>query len=357
MKKSLFSNLYKYRQKEGKDASENFLTELFAYVLQNDEDFQFAFFQILLKDNKKFDLDFEKKYVIKVSSQNKYPIPNETSKFIQPDIEIEFFDDNKLIALFFIENKIDSHLGNRKDEVNNDTNQLINYEKVLICKSKDEAKNIYLIYLTKYFEDISSKFDPSKKYFKQITWNEVFQHTLSKREFQDKNSISSQFKLYLTELGMNNTNSFNTRDIAIFQDFFNSTYSKMIGILEYVKTQMEIIKFGSIKIHPWAIESIGKNDNKEFKIGFWIGNEGEDNATFYFIYQNNDLKDKVGEKIKTLNEENGYENEIKGWNKVNEEDNKIQKYILLKNLFSKKDDHNIVIAEFCKKAFEEIKPF
>ncbi len=347
---SLFSDLYKRRQKENKHDSENFLTELFAFVLQNDKEFQLAFFKNFLQEKKGFckELKFEN-YTIKISTQKKYKIPkqdNKDDRYAQPDIEIEFFEEGLHKALFFIENKIESSLGNRETNENDENvNQLLNYEKVLLEKREKKSKNIFLIYLTKYYEDISAKFDTSKDYFKQITWNEVFQHTLSAQvDNNNKISIISQFKQYLTDLGMNNTNSFNTRDITVFQDFFNSTYMKMCGIIEFVKTQTKLNFEKKVNFIEDGIYSKVKIENSEIYIGFWKGNENEDNANFHFIYEEKNNESKLKKLVKE-----------KSWEYVNGDINKIVKYILLKDLFSKTEDHNVFIAKFCIEAIEELK--
>lgn len=355
---SLFSNLYKRRERENKHDRENFLTELFAYMLQNDDDFRLSFFNAFLEENETKELKF------KVSTQESYDIKNTKNK-ARPDIVIEGrYNSSELKVVVFIENKLTSIEGKRlirskestvEDEV---IRQLPIYYNVLNSDKKFvdvKKENLYLIYLTQYFEniDIPFKIQDNLINYNQITWDRVFQHTLNS---EIKNEITLEFKKYLIELGMDSKIDIHKDNLPAFHEFFNSTFRNMVGILKWIKNSKEIneelkYKFGKLEIAEYgSIFVKAKTDNYDILIGFWKG-EVEDKSSFFVVCQTNNENNKTFSSLKKEMKEL-YGND-ENW-AFFEEENKFQRFKLLSEL-SNEESHNIIIEKFCVETLEKLK--
>src|SRR5688500_12702305 len=93
----LFSSIFPYRQHECHSPLENFITEIFAFCLRNDEFFRSSFFRLL-----KIECANENCFI---STQKKYDV------YGRPDLEIEFAD-----TIFLVENKVEA--GERLNQLN-----------------------------------------------------------------------------------------------------------------------------------------------------------------------------------------------------------------------------------------------
>ncbi|MBP5449524.1 MAG: hypothetical protein J6Y01_05335, partial [Spirochaetales bacterium] len=117
---NLFENLYKYKETENKSQLENFLTELFVYVLKS------LIFQknevIITLLNDKFHIPFTKNDFdnIEIDTQIRY----DTSDDYHPQPDISIINNNS--DLYLIESKVDSSL-NQYDDID----QIQLYESVI----------------------------------------------------------------------------------------------------------------------------------------------------------------------------------------------------------------------------------
>ena len=91
MKDTLFNRIYSYRESEDKNSKENYLTEIFAYTLENDESFFMSFLNLL-----QIKTSIEKIIRREIKTQVSY-----INYSRRPDIEIKFDD-----TVIIIENKI-----------------------------------------------------------------------------------------------------------------------------------------------------------------------------------------------------------------------------------------------------------
>lgn len=343
---SLFSNLYKYRQKENKNEKENFLTELFAYVLQNDIDFRCDFFEKVIKI-----IDFDKKLEITVSTQENYPIKNKKSA--RPDIVIKGFDfDKKLKFVVFIENKIDSSLGYRifeNQETKEDLwlNQLSIYDNVLVKKYAEKiGKNkLHLVYLTKYFEAFEVNFISK---FIHITWHEIFHKALNKVT-EDHTTIKSQFKQFLIDLQMNKDNKLDLSDVLAYHTFYVQTLGKLTSILDYSKSEVKKIygyNFGTVTIKNFGGIFIKSEIGKlSLRIGFY---KGVDMPPFIFcICETNNKNYFEAIKKPFLQKEN--------WG-IFDDRLMVQKALFLTDILSNvKEEQNVQILNFFQSAIDELR--
>lgn len=175
---SLFSRLFKYRSSEKRIQQENFLTEIFAFLLENVPDLLTAFlneFGITTQNQLKS---------IRVETQRNFFI---NSDKITPDITIEFSVENQN-WLVFIENKVDALEGE---------NQLDRYLGYL-SKETNNGTNCALLYLTRY-DDPKLIDPPPGVIFKQIKWWQVYDILV---KFED-NIFVSQARLFMEERDLN----------------------------------------------------------------------------------------------------------------------------------------------------------
>ncbi|ANQ52909.1 PD-(D/E)XK nuclease family protein (plasmid) [Flammeovirga sp. MY04] len=168
---SLFKNMYSYRERKDKGNLENYLIEIFSYVLKYDPDFRVAFMsEIGVIDLSGFD----------VKTQSSYSVLG------RPDVEINCND-----HFILIECKVDASEGQ---------DQLKRYCDILNLNSKSKKKT--LVYLTKYYENKEIDKDLNID-FKSIRWYDIFQ-LINK---QTKNQLKEQLIIFLTDMkiAMNNS--------------------------------------------------------------------------------------------------------------------------------------------------------
>jgi PD-(D/E)XK nuclease superfamily len=191
---SLFTRLYKYREREGKNDLENFSTELLSYCLENDMDFQKDFLEMI---------DCEDHSIIHISTQQSY------SSLGRPDIEI--LTKNSIIL---IENKVDSAEGYE---------QLERYTKILLSNN---IENKFLIYLTKFYEH--KVLVKANIKYKNIKWwdvNSIMKHN---------NLITTIFSDYLIENELAMDKNFRNIDLVSLENIGN-VISKMDEVIDSIK--------------------------------------------------------------------------------------------------------------------------
>lgn len=191
---SIFSRIYSYRQRENKNNKENYLIEIFAFCLEQDELFLTAFFNLL---------EIKNTDTPNIKTQVSDP------ELGRPDIELK----NQKLHLL-IEAKIEHQ---ERD------GQLDDYRKIL-NKSKPPEK--HLVYLTKYYEDKNLKSEKIK--FHPIRWFQI--HDLITEE---NHPFTFQLKTYLKEEKMDSSKNFNYHDLTALQTI-NSSISKMDEVLNQV---------------------------------------------------------------------------------------------------------------------------
>jgi hypothetical protein len=209
---SFFNRLYKYKQSDLKNQKENFLTEIFAYCLNNDLIFRKKFLKLISCNF------IVKEFYCETQSFSK--------DFGRPDILIEINED----IIIVIECKVGS---------SQEQSQLQRYSNFLL-QQKGEKK--FLIYLTKTFEETES-FDPLINFFK-IRW-----FNISDLLSDCKNEISKELFQYLKEEKMSNKITFNRTEISAITNI-QETLAKMdeFNLLlkdrlnEYVKSKITASK-------------------------------------------------------------------------------------------------------------------
>lgn len=201
MKESVFSKVFAYRQRENHSPLENFLTEIFAFCIEEDIKFRVDFFKLVISNYKEQD--------ITISTQESY------DNYGRPDIEINFED-----TCIIIECKV---------EASERFNQLNDYADILV-KRKKQAKKI-VVFITKYFESKELLIDNVE--LKLLRWNEIY-----KIINENNDSITKQLKIFLQEQDMDNVKNFSIQDILTMKTI-PETLSKMDELLEQFKPIFE----------------------------------------------------------------------------------------------------------------------
>lgn len=208
MHRSIFNNVYIYREREGGNSRENFLIELFAFSLNNSNDLFNDFIY-------KLGIEPHNLNNVVIRTQEIYPEG-------RPDIEIILGNHHILV-----ECKVDSFEGN---------NQLNRYLNIL--ENRSSSKNKHLLFLTKRYESREQKRD-SKINIHCLQWSNIYKIIPN----EPITSVIYQFKKYLKEQNMGDKN-FNLNDITSML-IMPDTISKMDEVLDRVKSQLPV-GFGDI---------------------------------------------------------------------------------------------------------------
>lgn len=199
MNKSIFERVYSYRQRENKNARENFLIEVFAYCLQTDRKFLLSFLKLI---------NAECSGDCNVSTQSAHT-------YGRPDIEIRI--SGEIFAL--IECKIDH--SERQD-------QLKDYCKII---EEQTSQRKYLVYLTKYYE--FKEIQSEEIQFSALKWLDIYEI------IDESNSeITLQLREYLKEQGMSESNNFQFEDLVTLKNI-GGLISKMDEVIDSIKPHFE----------------------------------------------------------------------------------------------------------------------
>lgn len=205
---SIFTRIYSYRQRENRNQKEDYLTEIFAFCLENDSVFLSDFFNLLEIKNTSFEN-------CTIQTQVQYP------PFGRPDLEI-ICDDIHIL----IESKVE-HFER--------INQLTDYESILEDSIYEDK---HLVYLTKYYEE-----KLLKKNFHLIRWFQIYDLIN-----ENHNLFTEQLKNYLKEEKMADSKSFDNDDLVVMQRMFK-TISKMDEVLDIAKKHFEETTESSLSSH------------------------------------------------------------------------------------------------------------
>lgn len=248
MEQSLFGKLFKYRERERISPRENFLTEIFAFVLKHDKLVRELFF-------KKLGLVMEETFQI---------ITQSTYAEGRPDIEI-FIDKNTHVL---IEVKIEATEG---------TEQLNSYSEIL---QKSQYNQRVLVYLTKYFEHKESTAEKIKTHL--LRWHEVFDILCKSEELLTKQLVD-----YLNEQRMSKNVILNKDDVLAIRTI-NESVSKLDEVLYLVNPHFQKV-IGSSKFPNklegsyWLSHSFNGIDVKCGFNWFWPNDTGVTLMTWLWI--------------------------------------------------------------------------
>lgn len=196
---SIFSRVFSYIEREKHSPLENFLIEILAYSLINDQMFRTNFFKLFPS------LRFNNE-VISVTTQKNYEGVG------RPDIEIRFNS-----TMVFIECKVESPEGRGQ------------LEKYIQSLHKEKIQSKHFIYLTKYYE--IKDFPKTSVITHQTRWIDIY-----KIIDEENTQISKEFKSFLKENNMENVKNFSLQDLNAMKSI-SVAISKMDEVLEQVKPE------------------------------------------------------------------------------------------------------------------------
>ncbi len=311
MEQSLFGKLFKYREREKISPRENFLTEIFAFVLKHDKLFRELFFKKLglLKNEKP-----------EILTQSTYSEG-------RPDIEI-IIDKNIHVL---IEVKVGTTEGYE---------QLNRYSEIL---QKSHYPQKILVYLTKYFEHKESANEKVK--IKLIRWHEVFDILCKSEEL-----VTKQLVNYLEEQSMSKNVILNVNDVLAIRTINEST-SKLDEVLYHVKPNFQNV-IGSSKFPNkldgcyWLSHSFNGVDVKCGFNWFWPKDTGVTLMTWLWIPEaRTDIELIKAQLI-----------EIKRWDCWLDEDDKGIVFAKSKSVleFIEEEDQTKKMASFLKSGIDDL---
>ena len=207
MSESLFSRLFHYRESEKLSPRENFLTEMFAWMIGNLKQFGHDYVEFLMtKCENKTSFDSNKSYSVCVRTQVNVKYEEKDhfkNRFI--DMVINTTGDMGFIC----EHKVDSEVRE---------NQIQEYASCQEQLNGSPNHKFKTVLLTKSTEQHTEKADIS------ITWYDVYKYfseKFNKGEYNckpEEKIIIDQFLMYLTEVGMGKRETINANAVEYYCD-------------------------------------------------------------------------------------------------------------------------------------------
>jgi hypothetical protein len=275
---SFFAKLYKYRHTDLRHQKENYLTEILAHCLREDEAFRTEFLKLIGYDEVVTDFDCDTQ-----TSFTNYGVPD------------VFMRVNATVPII-IECKIDSIP---------EKTQLDRYAELL--QKLNKSQNI-LVLLTKNPEE--SKPTNVSQVFRHLRWREV--HELTKNSI---NMITKELRHYLADEKMSIISGFEEKEMNAIRDYLNAK-AKMDDFLAVAK---EVLEKLSDKMVKWSktIDNLYYGIHVDLKDGIcWIG---------FTNYDDNDemmvclAVDKVPINVKNL-KKYGLLEKRSGWDFYDDDD-------------------------------------
>lgn len=207
MSESLFSRLFHYRESEKLSPRENFLTEMFAWMIGNLKQFGHDYVEFLMtKCENKTSFDSSKSYSVCVRTQVNVKYEEKDhfkNRFI--DMVINTTGDMGFIC----EHKVDSEVRE---------NQIQEYASCQEQLNGSPNHKFKTVLLTKSTKQHTEKADIS------ITWYDVYEYfseKFNKGEYNckpEEKIIIDQFLMYLTEVGMGKRETINANAVEYYCD-------------------------------------------------------------------------------------------------------------------------------------------
>jgi hypothetical protein len=252
---SLFSRLFKYRERENRSPEEDYMTELIAYIFQNHR-------SVLLSFLKECNINLEDIEIEGITVSTQYVLGNLESR---PDIAIKLIKRNGKQSIIFLENKINAAEG---------LNQLYRYFTYLSEKNQRNVQSCHLIYITKYYDSKENlnflTENKSKVSFTQLRWWQVFRIL---KQFDDIEIISEALK-FMKERGLNMSRNFNFFDINTLMNM--NRVKEMVQESLSEKAEEMFYEISGTKYSMTSAESQLRTTGRYIYMGnqddwFWIG--------------------------------------------------------------------------------------
>lgn len=205
---NLFINIQKYRPRIKINPKENFITEIFAFILKNNPDLFREFIKFI---NLPEFTGVVNNYNIKTQSKH-------DSSIIDMEIIL-----NEKISIF-VENKLDSPIFENTEKKGNETiviNQLSNYLKI---QKKNTKYQGYVVLLTQYSVDLNSDIKNHPLFLNHLYWKDIYTLFKNCKSNEINNFLLSQFIDLMEYEGMDTYKKI-TRDMAdAYKEFLDNIY-------------------------------------------------------------------------------------------------------------------------------------
>lgn len=250
--------LYKKNKDSGKTPLEDYTTEIIVGLLKSNNYMLDDFVNDILEISGDS---------FRIESQRKFYLKNDIDCIV--DIVIENED-----IICFLENKVNSTEGNR---------QLERYGKVLDSIFKEEKKNIYLRYCTKYYD----KKNINNIDFKQFRWMDVYRFLKKYEECE----IVKEILEFMRSEEMSSAGEFDFQDMIVLSNI-NYTFSKINECFDNVRVIFKEIL--GISKQTSTIRQINESN------GFWLWMESVFGKGYSEIYVGFSISENEGKVIPRL---------------------------------------------------------
>lgn len=274
MEHNLFTNLFKYKESDSTTPLENYLTELFAYILRGLIEEKNPVVCKLMNNLFLIPINERDLPCINVETQREFYV-SKWDRTARPDIKITIQGKQ----VFFIECKVDSVLNQYKD-----FDQIQLYEEIE-CNGKE--KNMGVRTLSKYALSTKSKnFLPEHSVF----WRRIY--SLFKENFGLKtNPIISNFLAFLEENGMAER-----KELEFSKEGLNNYFA----LYDFLAENLNDF---ATKENCSRVEFYGNSDYFGFTINYnkkayiWVGTYKEDQEPRIIVETMAENEDKVFNKL------------------------------------------------------------
>jgi hypothetical protein len=335
---NLFININSWVPSKESTKTENFFTEIFAYLLRNDDDLRNAFFAEF-KQLAEFKFDPMEKVEINTQVRRKFKTSEE---WFIPDIQIT--SDNNLLV---IENKIDATLTK---------NQVDKYFEYL-SETDDKRNKGFLLLLKRPEED--TEYAKNKFYKGLIRWRDIYKCFNKFYEDHKKNSrnfpLLEQFLELIDNKNMAPFEKIDRKYVECLPDFWKKTravkqlQTLCVEIIERkysVKENRSEIRMSLKDCKVELINSFSsENKNVKFSMGLLI----EDDAIcpYLSLLKTSIKKRKDYAKIKNELSHSGFEDN-NHWFEL------FSKNKLDPKIYKTSEKQEAVVIDFFKTNFEEL---
>jgi hypothetical protein len=294
----IFNTLFRLKLKTSRDPLEDYLTEIFAHCLRNNNKVWDEFIRAYLPDLKE--------ELLSLRTQLSFQSLEGHISGSKPDM-IAFTENGAI----FIENKIASLEGNK---------QLRRYADHL--KSQKSKHKKYLIYITRDHDPKDEKeldSRPTEHFqFIQIRWYELF-NTLKKI---DGDQIVNEMLLFMNQINIAMNNQFSPADLITLSNFVN--VKKMMDESMGGKVNEYFSRFGKNKketVSGGSFDHVGRyilkiqGGNMWIGLGFWL--ESNEPREYLEVKVQIEISDKAADWAAKASSLQTISSNMEGWGTYN----------------------------------------
>ena len=275
MEHNLFTNLFKYKESDSTTPLENYLTELFAYILRGLIEEKNPVVCKLMNNIFLIPIDERDLSYINIETQREFYV-SELDRTARPDIKITVHGKQ----VFFIECKVDSGLNQYRN-----IDQIQLYEKIE-CNGKE--KNMGVRTLSKYaISTQSEKFLPEHSVF----WRRIYSLFKKENFGLETNPIITNFLAFLEENGMEER-----KELEFSKEGLNNYFALYDFLAENLNDFATKEKYSRVEFYGNS-DYFGFTINYNKRAYIWVGTYKEDQEHRIIVETMAENEDKVFNKL------------------------------------------------------------